>query len=460
MLTRLEIFRISRGIGARELADEAGYHRSHVLRIRNATTEPSRDAMAALISALRRLSLEDVQPEMVFELTREESGPWNKNAAKLLAREVAAYRREREQTRKVLERLAKQPQTRWLEVVRESMPDLVVPVARAAMIEGHRAIDRAPATAEALFALAIGLADSAGAERPEYRAFLSGRARVERANAFRQLGRFSDALPLLDEAERIFEGIPTCTHELGRAWFVRGSILFKMDGLAEALHYLRLAINIFAALDDQRRVARARSVEANVLFEQGDVVDARARWLSILPVYEAGFDQHSLASLLLNLGWCDLERAAVGEAREWLFRALEGFTKIRSRTDVARARWALALCEARFGDRADGLRALRAACEDLERFQLAVDAGMAALDISEILLLEPGNEREAAAACRGLVALFRRAGAKKEALKALAYLWEAANARTATSQLVRRVRLEIRRAEREPGYVFVSEAVQ
>jgi tetratricopeptide (TPR) repeat protein len=309
--------------------------------------------------------------------------------------------------------------------------------------------------------LAGKVADAAPDEgRADYRSLLRGVARFEQANALRQLGQYDAALPLLREAEGRFAGVPICTHDLGRVWFVRGSVLFKMNGLEEALFWLRLSINIFAALDDMRRIARARVVEGNIFFERADWDGARARWIEVLPVFEASRDWHSLASTWLNLGWCELERGQASTAREWLTRALDRFTRLKSTTDMARTRWPIALAEARFGQRAEGLAALRRELDEFERLRLLTEAGMVELDMVEMLLLERGRWADAAATARRLVPLFERAGAKKEALKALGYLWEAANARMATPELVRHIRSEVKRSEREPGYRFSAENVQ
>jgi tetratricopeptide (TPR) repeat protein len=418
VLTRLEIFRVSRGIRSADLAEESGYHRSHVLRIRQAAIEPSRDAIAAIVSALRRLSLEDVRAETIFELSVEESGPWRRDKTQF-ARETATFRKEREHAQRILIEVSRSPRKDWLHVLRTTPQGISAAVARMAIIEGTRLMDSRPEYSESLLDLGGSIADEATDLTPEYRAFLSGRARVERADALRQIGRYRDALPVLDDAERRFEGVPSCTHELGRAWFRRGSILFKMNGLEAALRYVRLSVNVFAALDDHRRIAQARLVEGNVLFEQGQFAEARTLWLAISPVFEASRDRHSLASLWLNLGWCDLERGDPDSARTWLARALDRFTHIHSAIDVARTRWPLALTDARFGNRSNGLRALKREREELDRLGVATEAGMVALDIAEILLLDPANAADAAAVCRDLVQLFERAGASKEGLKAL-----------------------------------------
>jgi len=461
VLTRLEVFIRSRGIRPVALADECGYHRSHVLRIRNAKSEPTRDGIARIVSALRRLTLEDVKPDAVFELVAEESGPWHKRGAtSSFVREATQFKAERDRARQLLAEVTKQPSAAWLGVLRRTPDGVSAAVARAAALEGRRWLDNKPSYAEALFGFAAAIADEAPDLTPEYRAFLCGRTRVDQADALRQLGSYRAALPVLDEAERRLEGVPACTHELGRAWFWRGVILFKMNGLDEALRQVRRSVNVFAAVDDQRRLAQARLVEGNVLYEQGRTETARDLWLLIEPAFAASRDRHTLASLWLNLGWCDLDRGDAKGAKAWLQRALERFTHIKSAIDVARARWALAMVEARYGDRTAGIRALRREQAQLASLDVATEAAMIGLDIAEILLLDPkGSAAEAAAICRDLPRLFERAGARKEVLKALSYLWEATNRGAANAELVRRIRGEVKRAERDSRYTFDVSAV-
>ncbi|HEX2835736.1 MAG TPA: hypothetical protein VHW00_22165 [Thermoanaerobaculia bacterium] len=123
--------------------------------------------------------------------------------------------------------------------------------------------------------------------RREYQVTLLGRAWLELANARRQLGLYGDALEALDEAERCFEGEPFATKQLARAWLSRGTVLFKVGELTAAERSLRRAINLFAAVDDLRSIARVRMVEAGVLFERSNFSGARERWLSAAMTLEA-----------------------------------------------------------------------------------------------------------------------------------------------------------------------------
>jgi len=72
MPTRLEQYLKSRGIKPAHLARESGYSRQHLLRIRMGRMEPTRRCIAAIVTACRRLSREQVRATDLFDLEGEE----------------------------------------------------------------------------------------------------------------------------------------------------------------------------------------------------------------------------------------------------------------------------------------------------------------------------------------------------------------------------------------------------
>jgi tetratricopeptide (TPR) repeat protein len=380
--------------------------------------------IAAVVSALRHLTLEDIRPEDVFELTMEESGPWRRERRSRNAADVDAWRRERDAAVRLLRELAQIPSDDWLsKLLTEGPSDATV---RALIFEGRDVIDTKPDRAERLFSVAAQLAEQLPL-RHEYRMALTGRAWLELANALRQLGRFADALPALDEAARRFEGEPYCTKELGRAWLTRGTVLLKSGDLDQAERYLRRAVNVFAAVDDHRRIAKVRMVQAGILFERSDFAAARDLWLSAAPALEAGRERHALAVTWLNVGICEIERGDATAARRWLEKALAAFVRLRCEVEVIRTRWHLARRQALYEDRTSGVRSLVSIRDEFEQRKLFTDAGMVSLHIAEALLLPPRRAAAAAKVCAALPALFSQAGATREMLKAVAYLREAAD---------------------------------
>lgn len=453
MLTRLEILRLSRGIEPGMLEIESGISRQHLLRMRKGEIEPRRDMIAAVVSAFRQITLEDIQPEDVVELSVEESGPWKREPRNRNTADVDQWRRERDAASALIDEMHTRPPEKWLDILMaKGRSDAVV---RALIFEGRSLIDVRASAAELHFRVAAALGEHLAELRHEYRMTLIGRAWLEMANARRQLGAYENALAAVDEAERRFEGEPYATRELGRAWHCRGIILSKMNRTPEARRSLRRAVNIFAAVDDHVRIANVRIVEGNLFFESGDFDSAHDLWVSIVPVLKAAKQNHSLAVVFLNLGWCEIERGDPPAARGWLEQALHGFMRLRADYEVLRTQWSLGRVQALHENRSQGLRALAAVRDRLEARGLTLDAGMVNLDIVEALLLPPQKPAAAMRICASLPALFQRAGAKREAMKAVAYLAEAAAARTLRIADVRHVRTFLDRQEGE-GQSFVA----
>jgi hypothetical protein len=90
-----------------------------------------------------------------------------------------------------------------------------------------------------------------------------------------------------------------------------------------------------------------------------------------------------------------------------------------------------------------------------EKRGLLTDGGMVMLDATEALLIPPRRPGAAAQICKSLPQLFAHAGATREALKALAYLQEAAAAHRLTVDDVRSVKAFIDRAEDGREDLFV-----
>jgi len=423
-------------------------------------TNPRRDMIAAAVSACRRLTLEDVRPETIFELSLEESGPWSKQAKTLLAKEIAAYRAERHRTAQVVAALRASDSSNWINVALRSGEALETLV-RASVLVGANLVASDPEAARALLEISAALADESFSQpspsvSAEHRAFLAGRAKVELANALRHAAQYDRALCALDDAEELMLGHASCTHELGRAWLVRGSVLFKMDGLAVALRFVRLAANIFNAVADLRRVARTRVVEGNILFEQGFHEPAKAVWLAALPVFQSCSDYQSYGATALSLAFCEIEDGAPDHARDWAQKAEDRFRRAKRPIEIARTHWARALCSSRFGSPSAGVAELIRVRRAFARLKVPLDAAMVDLDVAEAYLRinTDASRQMAARLCEDTVNLFARAGAKQEVVKALTFLAEATASSNATPLLFTRIRRELRQAEREPSYRF------
>jgi hypothetical protein len=67
-MTKLEAFIKAKGIKPARLAQESGYSRQHLLRIRMERMEPTRRCIKAIVAACRRLAREPVTAADLFDL--------------------------------------------------------------------------------------------------------------------------------------------------------------------------------------------------------------------------------------------------------------------------------------------------------------------------------------------------------------------------------------------------------
>lgn len=69
MSTRLERFLKQKGITAAELTKATGYHRNHLYRIRTGKSEPTRECIAVILDACKRITGQPLEVEDLFEFT-------------------------------------------------------------------------------------------------------------------------------------------------------------------------------------------------------------------------------------------------------------------------------------------------------------------------------------------------------------------------------------------------------
>jgi tetratricopeptide (TPR) repeat protein len=449
--TLLEITRVRWGVELSELIRETGYSRAHLLRVRNAEIEPSRDLIAAVVSALRHLTLRDVRADDVFELTVEESGAWARPRRGQITEARRLWRAEHRENIALVAKLRAAKPESWSTLLPQPATAAVV---RTLLFESRAVFDRHPAYAESLAALAGRVAEELQDIRAPHRRALQAHAALERANALRQLGKLDEALNSLRSAEQVCEGEAECTHILGRTWLCRGIVLFKMNDLDDAEQWVRRSLNVFAAVDDQLRIAKVRVLQANISFERGRFELARQAYTAAVPALTTSSDTHTLAVVWLNLGWCEVELGNPDEAVNWAARAQSVFARLGFMSEELRARWCEARSSAVHQDREQGLRALVDVRKAFEAHELLLDAAMVQLDIVEALLLPPARPKLALSVAKDLVPLFVRAGASLEVRRAVAFIRDAVAQSTLAPHDIRDVRAYLKRSEREPSVKF------
>jgi tetratricopeptide (TPR) repeat protein len=260
-----------------------------------------------------------------------------------------------------------------------------------------------------------------------------------RANALRMLGRYEDALVAAGHGFTVAEHASGGAFTLAQLIYTRGGILFKMGRLIEALADARDAGIRFSEFGDIRRVIHARTLEAAVQVEQGEVAEALRIYKLLLPQLERLGDAPTAARVTANIGVAYGRLGNTSEARRCVIAARGQYAVLGLDVEVIRADWALAGILLLEGRTTEGLSLHRDAAMAFEERGMLADAGFVRLDMAEALLTR-GALADAASLARSATEVFSRNGAHLAFMRALAYLRESTERQLATPTLVQYVR--------------------
>lgn len=452
MPTRLEVFLRSRGIKPVKLAREVPCSRQYLARVRLGQVEPTRRMIARITSALRRLSLEDVRAEDLFELTVEDSAARAAQDRHIL-RDAAAYGRSRGAAEALWRAAARRRVESWLPALARHPAGVTEDMVRVLVFDAEKKTDRNAGRALAILTLADAIAERLPNSSAAVVAALRGRIHLDRAYGLRQLGRYREALPLLDEAEEQYERTPHCAHEVATVWYERAAILFVKEDYDAAIRAARRAVNLFTLVGDRRRIAKAQLILACVFHERGELEAALASFTEVESALRAMNDREALASVHLNLGATETLLGNVPAAQAWIEKALRAFSQLGRRGEIARTRWAMARLHLLHFNRAEGMQQHRDVRAAFEGLGMHDDAGTVMLDMAAYLL-EDGKSAESASLCREALAAFEHSGAAMSARRAVRFLYQAIQDGAADAALVREVRRFLDRSAAHPEQEF------
>jgi tetratricopeptide (TPR) repeat protein/transcriptional regulator with XRE-family HTH domain len=451
--TRFERLRKKLRLKTIDIAAEANLSRQHVSRVRLGLTQPRRHVIAALVSALRRLTLEPIEADDVFELTVEESGVWRKNRGVVLdrrgeARDAAAAF--------VRTHLRSAPPVTWPALLAR-MPEMKTEsLACVLVLESRRTVPKDPVGAATLAETAAIITAELEPKTDPFIAHIHGCALLAHGNALRHLGRYAEALKTLDGAESPLSLHVASANELAQVWYARAIVLWKRGDFDASLAEERRSAMVFSLLGDHRRLARAQLLEGGILFERGDAAGAKVLFFRAKELLKEAADRGALASAWLNLGAAEGQLGNAVEARVWIKKAADAFRRLGIASEQVRAGWTLGYVLGMHGSQARGAALLRDAQRSYEQLKMPLEAGFVALDLAEVLLRDPSGAREAAEVCGVALSAFQRGNVSKSAAKALAYLQEAAAVHSATAGLVASVRSFLKELKHNSAAVFTA----
>ncbi len=281
-----------------------------------------------------------------------------------------------------------------------------------------------------------------------------GLALRERATALRFLGRFSEALDALSEAEKLATGTASAdAFDLALVWVIRAAIYMESERMREAIPLAQEAARIFRDYGDEYRECAAAIIEGASLMFLGMADRGAVAFERVIVSAEKRRDHVVLASALNNAAVAYTDLRQLNRATRYYAKAIALYDELQRPTEAARARWALASTLIAGGELRSGIAALAAAREELASLSLTNDAALATLEWAEARLAAE-MPAGVAAACRAIIVTFDSEGMDRSARVALAYLQEALARGTATAAVLRHVREYLRDLPSEPARAF------
>jgi tetratricopeptide (TPR) repeat protein len=275
----------------------------------------------------------------------------------------------------------------------------------------------------------------------------------DHAYALAFIGRYPEALIVVERAETLLEQAPLPDYELARVKLVRSFVYRGLERGAEAVVLAREAAHIYATYGDRKRFIDARVFEAIMLHELGRRKEALAAFESV--VDEPQTDPATHARVVHNIGVCLQELRRFREAAEYFSRATAEYGLLGIETECIRTRWMLGRTLVAARRAADAIPVLRDAWRQFEAIEMEIEAALVALDLVEALIVTR-NVEQVPSICRSVLDRFVRAGMNSPAVTALAYLREAVAAGHADRTLVRHVHKFLRDLPKEPSRLFAA----
>ncbi len=307
--------------------------------------------------------------------------------------------------------------------------------------------------------LAVDVAQSLESGRYPFETVMILRGKAHRAYAHMlyYTGSYAESVEALDRTDALLRECVVSEYDSARARLVRAQVYNEIERLDEAVSLADSARETFRAFGDVRREAVAEATKA------ASFMYAR-RFAEALRIFErlaadSRIDDAGRAFYVHNAAICQRELSRFEESKVLFARSIAEFERLGMATARARARWHLGqllLAERRCGEARSLLIELR---QEFEELGMPQDVALISIDAAEALLMLD-RPAEVAHLCHAAMAYFTKAGLAytQGALTALAYLKEAAEARTLTPKALGDVRAYFELLPKQPDLLFAYPA--
>jgi tetratricopeptide (TPR) repeat protein len=341
--------------------------------------------------------------------------------------------------------LMRHPLREWSALLESRRSACTAPLVHRLLLEVGIELDRRPEQALALLNVAELVAFSV--EGDESRVAL-GDVWKQRSNAYRQLGRYEEAVDCARMAEEFYVAVKS-DFDVAQARYTAAAALFKMTRYEDALQKLHAARETLVRFGETAPLAKALMLDAIIRGEQGDVSTAKNVLLDLLPVVRVLKQPLEIARVLANLAECNLRLGLLDDAEINGTDAVAAFAELGNDVEVFRVEWTLAMVGLARGE--DTLAALTRIALSFEARGVSGDAGFVRLDIVEELVRREAWQ-EAQEIVLPLATLFTAAGVSLASVTAIEFLKQAVTGRQATGTVVQYVRRFV--ADDDPAQTF------
>jgi tetratricopeptide (TPR) repeat protein len=362
-------------------------------------------------------------------------GVLNRNAR---LEEILGYRRRKEEeerdARALLARVGSSPLKFRNAGIAEKARYHTEGMVRVLCAEANARHEQRPKFSQQIAAAAYAVATKLAGVPDRAKRALMGMALREHANALRYLGRFKDALKLLDYAEKLFDGAPgTDPFDLAIVRLIRATVYMEIERLSDARRMAREVAVVFREYGDVARELSAVMVEACCFVHEGKPLPATESLERAITLCRAVGNVRMLAHALSNCAVALKNLEQFDRAERYCIEAGILFEELEMPTEKTRAEWVLAMIHLSRGNYVESARRLGSIRADLGKLGLTNDATLATLLWAEARLAadRPAGVAEA---CQNLIVKFENEEMHRHAKRALAVLNEALAAGRGTAQ--------------------------
>jgi tetratricopeptide (TPR) repeat protein len=284
---------------------------------------------------------------------------------------------------------------------------------------------------------------------------LRGRAWVLHAGMCMNIDRYDEAFAGADRAQRAYERLADPGTGMAEVKLTRAILFKNRHRFSDGLPLANEAAEEYQRRGDRHKYAGAIEVAASILYAAGDYASALKVFRACLQAGDELHDDDIRARALHNVGLVHRRMGDLGNAAKYLLDALHIWEGLGMKVVVAHCRWSIglvALARADFEHAEKVLRAAIAALREVGAERVAADAK---LDLAEALLML-GRPQEIETLCSEAEAYYARAGVMTGRLEAARFLRNAAANQMLGREDIQHVRMFLAESRETPDMPFAS----